>query len=124
MTNHFELDPISRRQDWEKALAFAFASGAPALVSLYPLFRKNPLIALVAGSVRFLGVFLVALSSSTTAAGQLAVRGVTLRFTSGHLSLGVPLADLDLASARAGDEAPAPSHFFLKNSPAHARVTL
>lgn len=105
MTNHFELAPSSRRQDWEKALAFAFASGAPALVSLYLLSGQNTLIALIAGSVCFLGVFLVALSISTTAAGRLAVQGDTLLFTSGHLSLGVPLADLDLASARAGDDA-------------------
>lgn len=107
MTNHFELAPISRRQDWEKALAFAFASGAPALVSLYLLSGQNTLIALIAGSVCFLGVFLVALSISTTAAGRLAVQGETLLFTSGHLSLGIPLADLDLASARTGDDASA-----------------
>jgi hypothetical protein len=104
MSTIIELAPVSRRQNWEKALAFAFATGAPALVSLYLLSDRNPLIALIAGSVCFLGVFVVALSISTANTGRLAVQEDQLLFTDGHLSLGVPLADLDVASARTGDD--------------------
>jgi len=107
MHTRFELAPTSRRQDWEKAFAFAFAIGAPAYFSLYLLSDRSLPIALIAGSVCFVGVFIVALAVSTTSPGHLALLDDAVQLDSGHLHLRVPLAELDLAAARLGDDADA-----------------
>lgn len=104
MTTRFELAPASRRQDWEKAFSFAFAVGAPAYVSLWLISAGNLPITLIAGSVCFVGVFLVALAISTSSPGRLALIDGTFQLESGHLHLRIPLAELDLAGVRLGDD--------------------
>lgn len=107
MTTRFELAPASRGRDWEKALAFAFATGAPAYASLWLISSGSLPVTLITGSVCFVGVFFVALAISTGSPGRLALSDDTFQLESGHLNVRIPLAELDLSHVRLGDDAEA-----------------
>lgn len=127
MTTHIELAPASCRQDWEKACAFAIAAGAPAYVSLWLISARSVPVTLIAGTICLVGVFIVALSVSTRSSGRLTLIDDCFQFDGGSVHLRVPLAELNLAAARPGDDAKASPRLVTRVShavtiPRHAGV--
>lgn len=97
----FELAPRSRRHDWDKALAFAIAPAAPSFAAIY-FFADSLALACAVTAVCLAGTFLCALTLASTPLGRVAVTRDALVLDSGFLHARVPLAELDLAAARAG----------------------
>ncbi len=107
MNTIFPLAPRSRRHDIDKALAFAIAPAAPTFAAIY-FFADQLQLALIVTSVCFVGTFICALTLASTPLGRIVLTGDTLQLDSGSLHARVPLASLDLASARLGAH-PSPS---------------
>ncbi len=116
----FELAPRSRLHDWDKALAFAIAPSAPTFAAVYFMADSAGLAGIVT-AVAFFGILICAFTLATTRLGRITLTPQELRLDSGFLSAAIPLADLDLASARLGATEGA-DHRLLTN-PAYA-VTL
>lgn len=103
MTTLFELAPASRRNDWDKALAFAIAPAAPTFAAIY-LFAGGFVLAAVVTGACFVGTFLCAWTLASTPPGRLELTEDALLLRSGFLRARVPLAELNLGAIRLGDQ--------------------
>lgn len=100
----FELAPLSRRYNWDKALAISLTPSAPAAVAIWFVTNQNLPVTVIVTTVCFIGTLLVALTLGLTQVGRLTLTPETLRLRSGFLENSVLLADLDLAAARRADD--------------------
>ena len=103
MLTFFELAPRSRRNDWDKALAFSIAPAVPTFAAIY-FFAGGPVLATIVTAACFVGTFLCALTLASTPLGRIALTEDELRLDSGFLHTRIPLCELDLDAARAGDD--------------------
>ncbi len=103
MNTSFELAPRSRRHDWDKALAFSIAPAAPSFAAIY-FFADSLWLAIIVTTICLIGTFLCAITLASTPLGRLAITRDTLLLDSGFLHARIPLAELDLAGARAGTD--------------------
>jgi hypothetical protein len=101
----FELAPGFRRQNWDHALAFGLISGAAAGAATWFVTAHHVALTLTVAAVCLAGTVLVALTLGFVRGGHVTLARDTLHLRSGFLEVTLPLAELDLAAARRGDQA-------------------